>query len=167
MPSAAPDSPLPTEHTSHYGNWHKSHFPEIWRRLLEEKKGEKSEQLYLLYALWKHIFHRVPESLRSFVLCTNMSGSFFSNPEQTSQTLLLLLLHFFLLLLFFAGLEVPWDSLWKMQGKERTGGTGIDRALIKHCRMIHDFCQTARVIYGQTVGLWVQTVASAGTPLLE
>lgn len=85
----------------------------------------------------------VPESLCSFVLCTNMSGSLFSSPEQTAQasssspssSLL-------------AGLKVPWDCFLQTQSKERTGGTGIDLALINHCTMIHDCCQAVDLIYG-------------------
>lgn len=136
-----PAAPLPIRH---HGNWHKNPFS--WNLAMafgkEQEKKKKSEQLYLLYALWKHIFHMVPESLCSFVLCTNMSGSLFSSPEQTAQASSSSSSS------MLAGPKVPWDCFLQTQSKERTGGTGIDLALINHCTMIHDCCQAVDLIYG-------------------
>ena len=87
----------------------------------------------------------VPESRRGFVLCTNMSGSLFSSPRANITVLIILLL----LLIAPRWAE---GTVGLLQCKERTGGTGIDLALINHCTMIHEFCQTAGMIYGPACG---------------
>lgn len=85
----------------------------------------------------------MPESLRGFVLCTNMSGNLFSSSGQTSRASSS----------SSSSSSLGWRycgiAFWRLRVNKRAGGTKIDLALINYCTMIHDFCQTAGMIYSQ------------------
>lgn len=91
----------------------------------------------MLYALWKHIFHIVPEKPARLCLLYKYEWQPLFQPRANTMALVILLL----LLRLHSGTAFCRNSV------KKTTGTGIDLALINHCTMIHGFCQTVCVIY--------------------
>lgn len=143
QPQAISDYVLTTVLTNHRGNWHKTHFPDIW--LLSRKK------MYSCICcmcskntafIWSQKAFKALSSVQIWVAACLLSVSKHFRachhppppPFPLCQAEGTVGLHF-----------------WRQWATKEPLAPGIDLVLINHCTIIHDFCQTVSLIYDAPV----------------